>query len=148
MDREMKKILREAEKKRIRRKPIYVWFLYGPGKTDSGVVEVHKASYYYLENKSGYTVSKFPRDKYELFDKKKISKKSAIRWNHSEWEVDRNRIWSFTNNDSKAIEKFLSDKRFLQAESPYEYELYQLYIDKLENVQSYLNTGGKINSVI
>ena len=126
MDREMKKILREAEKKRIRRKPIYVWFLYGPGKANSGVVEVRKASYYYLENKPGYSVNPFPTYKYELFDKKILKKVSAIRWGHSEWEVNRNRVWSFTDDDTKAIEKFLADKRFLQSESPYEYELYQL----------------------
>lgn len=148
MDSEMKQILRDDEKKRVKKKPIYVWTLLAPSKTDSGEVEIHKTSYYYLENKSGYTISKFPRDKYELFDRKKISKKSAIRWNHSEWEVDMNRVWSFSNDDTKAIEKFLADKRFLQAESPYQYELYQLYIDKLENVQSYLNASGKINSVI
>ena len=135
MDREMQKILREAEKKRIKKKPIYVWTLLAPSKTDSVEVEVHKASYYYLEN-TGYSISGFPRDSYELFDKKTLKKVSAIRWNHSEWSIYRNRIWSFSNDDSKAIGLFLSDKRFLQAESPYQYELYQLYIDKLENMQA------------
>lgn len=134
MDREMQKILLEAEKKRIKKKQIYVWTLLAPSKTDSGEVEVHKTSYYYLENKPGYSISGFPRDGYELFDKKTLKKVSAIRWSHSEWEVVRNRIWSFTNDDRKAIGLFLSDKRFLQAESPYQYELYQLYIDKLKNM--------------
>ena len=134
MDREMQKILLEAEKKRIKKRPIYVWTLLAPSKTDSGEVEVHKASYYYLENKPEYSISGSPRDRYELFDKKTLKRISAIRWDHSEWSIYRNRIWSFTNDDRNAIEKFLSDKLFIQSESPYQYELYQLYIDKLKNM--------------
>ena len=132
MDREMQKILREAEKKRIKKKPIYVWTLLAPSKTDSGEVEIHKASYYYLENKPEYSISGSPRDRYELFDKKTLKRVSAIRWDHSEWSIYRNRIWSFTNDDHNAIEKFLYNKLFMQSESPYQYELYQLYIDKLK----------------